>query len=231
MQRSLLSERDIEEMFALFHEHYDASRAAFLTDLNEKQWVIRLYDGADLAGFTTILTYETEIRGRTVGVVYSGDTIVRPDCWGTESLPRAWIGKVLELSVDLVEPLYWLLLVGGYKTYRFLPVFYRTFYPRHDEPTPPDVQDIMDRIAFELLGDEYDPALGIARFSRGATPLREGVADMKSGRQRNPHISYFLEKNPGYVRGDELVCITRVHRDNFTKAGERMARASRVPAK
>jgi hypothetical protein len=30
--------------------------------------------------------------------------------------------------------------------------------------------------------------------------------------------------NPHHEQGDELVCITQVHPDNFTPAGRRMAR-------
>ena len=73
----------------------------------------------------------------------------------------------------------------------------------------------------ELLN--YDPATGIVRFREGATPLRAGVAEVGEERRRNPHIRFFLERNPGHVRGDELVCLTRLGVDNFTPAGRRMA--------
>jgi len=34
--------------------------------------------------------------------------------------------------------------------------------------------------------------------------------------------AFFLEKNPGYVNGDELVCLTEIRNGNYTPAGERM---------
>ena len=82
----------------------------------------------------------------------------------------------------------------------------------------------MDELAAQRFGGEYCPELGIARFAVGATPLRDGVADVNAERLRDPHIAFFVERNPGWVRGDELVCLTRVHPDNFTGAGRRMAR-------
>ena len=37
---------------------------------------------------------------------------------------------------------------------------------------------------------------------------------------------FFREANPGWARGDELVCLTRVSRDNLTSAGRRILRAA-----
>jgi hypothetical protein len=159
-----------------------------------------------------------------VGVVYSGDTIIRPAYWGTPALPSVWIQHVLALAANLPQPVYWLLISSGYKSYRFLPVFYREFYPRYDCPTPADVQAILDGLAAARFGDEYDPVTGIVRFRQGATPLRAGVAEVGEERRRNPHIRFFLDRNSGHDQGDELVCLTQLSFDNLTSAGRRMAR-------
>jgi hypothetical protein len=86
------------------------------------------------------------------------------------------------------------------------------------------VQARLDALALARFGAQYDPARGIVRFAAGATPLRPGVADVDAGRLRNPHVRFFLERNPGHDQGDELVCLTRIHPDNFTAAGQRVAR-------
>ena len=41
---------------------------------------------------------------------------------------------------------YWFLISKGYKTYRFLPLFFREFYPRHDAPTPAWAKEILDAL-------------------------------------------------------------------------------------
>jgi hypothetical protein len=225
--RAELSEPDLGAMFALFHENFaDATREIFVRDLGNKDWVILLRDAGSgsVQGFSTLALYETEAQGQRLSVVYSGDTIIRPAFWGTPELPRTWIKTVLRLGAGMTQPLYWLLISSGYKTYRFLTVFYKDYYPRHDRPTPPEAQALMDALARQRFGDEYCAELGIARFAVGATPLRDGVADVNAERLRDPHIAFFVERNPGWVRGDELVCLARVHPDNFTGAGRRMAR-------
>ena len=225
--RADLGEAEIEAMLALFQESFEnETREIFLRDLANKDWVILLRDAGSgsVQGFSTLALYETEARGQRLSVVYSGDTIIRPAFWGTPELPRTWIKTVLRLSASMTQPLYWLLISSGYKTYRFLTVFYKEYYPRHDRPTPPEAQGLMDELAAQRFGDEYCPELGIARFAVGATPLRDGVADVNAGRLRDPHIAFFVERNPGWVRGDELVCLARVHPDNFSGAGRRMAR-------
>jgi hypothetical protein len=214
-------------MFKVFSGCFDgATLDIFERDLSSKNWVILLRDGesGELAGFSTLALYETTFDGKPLSVVYSGDTIIRPAYWGTPELPRSWVRTVLEKSADLPQPLYWLLISSGYKTYRFLSVFYKEFYPCCNQPTPPKMQALMDHLATQRFGDEYHPELGVVRFVKGATPLKDGVAEVTEERLHDPHVAFYVARNPGHLQGDELVCITRVHPDNFTAAGKRVLR-------
>jgi hypothetical protein len=225
-----LASSDIRSMFRVFGENFNgASMETFERDLSSKNWVILLQDPTtrEIEGFSTLALYETSFNNKALSVVYSGDTIIRREYWGTPQLPSTWIKTVLEKSANMVQPLYWLLISSGYKTYRFLTVFYKEFYPRYDAPTPPDIQALMEHLASQRFGPEYRCEEGVVRFRDGATPLREGVAEVTDQRLHDPHVAFYLEHNPGYINGDELVCITRVHPDNFTPAGRRMARITR----
>lgn len=225
--RTELTQANIQSMFCIFSENFNgATLAIFQRDLNSKNWVILLKDreSGELQGFSTLALYETSFDGQPVSVVYSGDTIIRPAYWGTPELPRSWIKTVIEKSAGMPQPLYWLLISSGYKTYRFLSVFYKEFYPCYDKPTPPEIQALMDHLATQRFGADYHPELGIARFTEGATPLRDGVAEVTDERLHDPHIAFYIARNPGHVHGDELVCLTRVHPDNFTAAGRRVFR-------
>ncbi len=222
-----ISGEEILEMYALLQNHYDQTTYEIFTrDLSNKNWVVilRNAESSKIEGFSTLAFYESNIDGEPVGVVYSGDTIIRKKFWGTPELPKKWIKTVLQVGQEVPEPLYWLLISSGYKTYRFLPVFFKEFYPRYDRATPTDYQAIMDHLANERFGEDYLQAEGVVRFSKGATPLKKGIADVKSSRLQNEHVRFFFEKNPGHIRGDELVCVTIIHPDNFTAAGRRMAR-------
>ena len=121
------------------------------------------------------------------------------------------------------KDVYWLLLTSGFRTYRFLPVFFRDFYPRFDAATPPRQAALLDGLADERFGRRYDAAAGVVRFVRPQV-LAPDLITLPEGRMPDPHIAFFLERNPGFVRGDELVCLTRIDEGNLTPAGRRMAR-------
>ena len=79
----------------------------------------------------------------------------------------------MTVTLDGGGDLYWLLLTSGFRTYRFLPVFFRSFYPRCDAQTSKTAADLLDAIAFERFGSRYDVRTGVVRF---ASPAR-AVAD------------------------------------------------------
>jgi hypothetical protein len=222
--REGLAPETIETMFALLSSHFTGVEGAtFQSDLAEKNAVILLEDLAGgLRGFSTLAVYASQAVGRPVTVVYSGDTIVERAWWGSPVLARAWIRSVRRL-VPATAEVYWLLLTSGFRTYRFLPVFFHAFHPRVDRETPNDERALVDAMAAERFGARYDAATGLVRLARPQV-LADQLLEVPEGRGRDPHVRYFLERNPGFVNGDELACLTRIHDDNLTAAGRRMAR-------
>jgi hypothetical protein len=197
-------------------------RRTFESDLEEKSHAILLHDEEGrLRGFSTLLVYRTAAPDLDATVVFSGDTIVDRAWWGSAALPLAWLRSVRQLTSSSGGDVYWLLLTSGYRTYRFLPVFFREFFPRYDACAP--TSPVLDTLARERFGDLYDDALGIVRFSRPQV-LVPDLLDVPTSRTVDAHVAFFLERNPGFVRGDELVCLARVDDENLTAAGRRMAR-------
>ena len=225
-----LSPRSRDEMFALIGRHFDGmSRPTFETDLDEKQWVIQLLDSATgaIRGFSTQVLWELDVDGRRVSAVYSGDTIVDRDHWGSNLLAQLWGQFVISLIDERPDAeLVWFLISMGYKTYRFLPVFFREFYPRHDAPTPRWAKAIIDAAARRKYASSYDASAGIIRAGPEACRLRAGVAEVTAGRLRDPHVRFFAQRNPGHARGDELCCIAPLKRANFTKVAHRLLRSA-----
>jgi hypothetical protein len=218
-----LGARQRYAMFDLLSTSFSGvDRDTFETDLARKNWTILLDDDSgQLRGFSTLLVYRS-IRA-PITVVYSGDTIVDRAWWGSSALPLTWLRAVRELTASTNgDAVYWLLLTSGYRTYRFLPVFFRDFYPRAD--SEPAAKSLLDSLASEQFGELYDPSRGIVRFKRPQVLVPE-LLDVPQGRTRDRHVSFFLDRNPGYVRGDELACLTRFDDENFTPAARRMARA------
>jgi hypothetical protein len=212
-------------MFALIESHFEGVRRdVFDRDLDEKDWVLRIVREGALVGFSTLQAYSTTVAGRQVNVIYSGDTIVAPEAWGSPVLARGWIALVRALQGTAPnDPWYWLLLSSGFRTYRFLPVFWREFWPRHDATPDADTRTMMSALARERFNGCYDEGAGVVRFPRPQR-LRAHLARIPEGRENDPHVQFFLEHNRGHAAGDELVCLTALSDDNLTAAGVRMVR-------
>ncbi len=215
------------EMFALLARHFGGvSEAVFAADLDQKNWTLLFEEEGALVGFSTLLLHPFVHEGETLTVVYSGDTIVDPAAWGSTALPRTWIHAVRRLHAEHGQGgrLFWLLITSGFRTYRFLPVFWRDFHPRHDAPIPPEPAALRHALARARFGDRYDPARGVVRLE-SPQPLRAHLAGVPEARRADPHVAFFLKANPGHARGDELVCLTELSDENLTPAGRRMVRS------
>jgi len=214
-----------EAMYALYRRHYDAvSRERFFADLADKDYVVLLHDqtGA-LQGFSTLAEYQREFDGKTIGVLFSGDTVVDAQHWGQQALAFAWLRLAGRLKARAPErPLYWFLISKGHRTYRFLSAFAREFWPAFDRATPPRIQALMNTLAHDRFGDDFDPAAGVIRFSESRGHLRDTFAAVSEAHRRLPEVAFFLERNPGYVRGDELVCLCELEADKLRPLGRRI---------
>lgn len=220
-----LTSQERRAMLALMEQFYDNVRPeVFAADLAEKQWVIQMRhpESGALGGFSTQTLIELTCGGRPIKALFSGDTIVDRQYWGEQALMQAW-GQLARSLMDGLrgEELYWFLISQGYKTYRFLPIFFHEFYPRHDVLTPPDKQHVLDALARHKYTDRYDAEAGVIRASADQYHLRPGVAEITDQRQRDPHVQFFLERNAGHARGDELCCIAPLTLANFRPAGRR----------
>jgi hypothetical protein len=100
-------------------------------------------------------------------------------------------------------------------------VFWREFFPRYDAPTPLATKDLLNQLARERFGPQFNSDTGVVRF-KNPQKLRLGLKQVPAGREQDPHISFFLSRNPGHEKGDELVCLTELRPENLTAAGRRM---------
>lgn len=210
-----------EQMFLLLTDYFDGvTRERFDADLAEKESVILLRDktGA-IKGFTTMMRLRVVVDDEPVVAFFSGDTIVAREYWGEMELPRLWTRHVFGLRDQMTERhVYWFLICSGYKTYRFLPVFFRDFFPTYRAPLPAFEQRVLDTLGRLKFGEQYHG--GIIRFTT-PTPLRKGVAEVTTARQANPDVVFYVRQNPGHINGDELACLCPLELNNFTRAGRR----------
>ena len=223
--RSSLASGIRRAIFDLLRMHFaGVDRETFDADLAEKNFVILLEDESGvLRGFSTLLVYASCARPG-VTVVYSGDTIVERNWWGSPALPLTWLRAVRSITPSYGgREVWWLLLTSGFRTYRFLPVFFRRFCPRHADDAANGDRQMLDTLASERFGDRYESRTGIVRLARPQTLVPE-LLEVPEGRTADPDIAFFLECNPGFVRGDELACLAQIDDTNLTAAARRIAR-------
>jgi len=218
LERNGLGAKDRMAMYGLYSQYYggcDFKR--FSRDLQEKDFVILLRNASGkLCGFTTLVIIEFQYNGERRIALFSGDTVIHHDYWGTQILSLSWCrlaGFIKSQHPD--TSLYWFLIVKGYRTYRYLPLFAKTFYPTRRSRTPQEIQAMMDLLASNKFGDAYIPNKGIIQFERSQGHLNDNWADIPDHVSSHPDVQFFLEKNPGYINGDELVCFTELTESNL----------------
>ena len=118
-------------------------------------------------------------------------------------------------------PLYWFLISKGYRTYRYLSVYARRYYPHHAESTPATQQRLLDAMARHKFREAYDPATGLIRFAQSQGHLRPALAGVRDGLLERPEVRFFLARNPRYGEGDELACMTELRLDNLRSHAQR----------
>ena len=214
-----------EQMFALMDRHYhNMNRARFESDLDEKHWVILVRDAREqVCGFSTQMLLEADAAGRPIKALFSGDTIVDRRHWGDGALAHVW-GKLALSLIDTCpdDELYWFLISKGYKTYRFLPLFFHDFYPRPDQPASAWAVEVLDALGRRKYPGLYDPRGGIVRASEHKDRLRDDVAPVTAARLRDRWVRFFVERNPDHIHGEELCCLAPLTRANFTPAAYRV---------
>ena len=212
-----LSQMDRDRMFQLMVEHYDNIKyCSFRNDLMEKDSVLILKDEEGiLQGFTTIKIFEYPVNDVPVRLAFSGDTIIDKDHWGSLELHRSWIRAVYSLVGGDKGEAYWLLISKGYKTYRFLPVYFHSFYPCYDKETPEFEKKIIDTFCKYRHHEYYKADKGVICFNGEKDFLKKGIADISEKHMKDPHIKFFVTRNPGYLMGDELVCLTKLNSVNM----------------
>jgi hypothetical protein len=215
-----------DAMYALLAENYEnVNRPCFEADLFEKDCTILLRDTQDhaLRGFSTQKVMQFHVDGQPLRAVFSGDTIIARSHWGEQELGRAWGHFVAELRAEEPAiPLYWFLISKGYRTYLFLPLFFRQFFPRHDQITPAREQKILDALASTRYPDFYVRESGLILFPESHGNLNHDLAEIPVHRLRNPHVRFFLTKNPGFAGGHELACVAEISAANMRSYASRM---------
>lgn len=222
-----LGSKDRDQLFTLMEDNYEnLNRQRFEADLDAKTGAIVLTgDQGLIRGFSTYLVYpEPDLDCR---VIYSGDTIIHPDSWGSPSLFYGFGSLLKSLMAEELQGqrIFWLLLSKGFRTFGLLPLFFQHFVP-HQNQAPGEPWDslgqLRDTLASRKFGALYQA--GPALLPAGADYLNSRLAAIPDNKESNPWVRFFLDHNPDYHRGTELVCLTEITLDNILPPARRFVR-------
>ena len=223
--RSDLSKSEMSEMWELFAHYYGGvHEERFRADLSGKTHVLLCRDGLGrIGGFSTIEICEHTFRRQQIGILFSGDTIIRHEYWGRNDLAFSWIRFASMVKTQRPDhPLFWFLIVKGHRTYRYLSAFGKRYYPAPDWPTPARMQSLMESLAAARFGEAYMRKEGVVRFPTTQGYLKAPWAAVPENARTRKDVAYFLRRNPRYKHGDELVCLSEVSRENLKPMAKRV---------
>lgn len=207
-----LTDTMIYEMFCLFSRYFIYNNELFCRDIREKETITLLMNNENkaLIGFST---YDC-IEYSDFSVLFSGSTVVDEQYRNESALMEGFLSICAEkIQQFRGKPVYWHLISMGFRTYRFLPLFFNEYFPSCENYSS-RLKIILDIVSVERFGSHYNSSTGIVSIP-DSERLKPEYAVIPENRKRNRHIAFFLEQNPLYWKGDELSCIAEISVNNM----------------
>lgn len=205
----------ILEIFNLYSRYYEnISMLQFEKDLKAKDRIIILRNNKkEIKGFSTLLEFKTLKNGKNVHVLYSGDTIIDSDYWGSAALTMEFLKNIIKAKLkNPHREVWWYLISKGYKTYLLLANNFATYFPRYDVLTPKVEKDFIIHLSEKLFPGKLNIDSLVLEFQKSEhEKLKAFVAPITDDlARRYPKIDFFQKSNPDWENGNELACIGKV---------------------
>ena len=216
--RKSLTEEDVMRMHGLMETCYDhVSLDRFTGDLAKKDWVLLLPDSSGvIQGFSTLALNPCGLEESGYDILYSGDTVIHPEHWGGQSLVRGFFNTAGAILSSRRRPLFWYLLSKGHRTYMYLPLFFKRYFPAVEQPRQFDMGSSLAAFCSErLFPGNWQPDRGVIHFPERHGQVNAEVAEDTRSRSGHPQVDFFMECNPRFDEGDELVCVAELSPENL----------------
>lgn len=208
---SRFTETDLQQMYSIYQKYYENTRyELFVQDFKKKTgaFLILHPHTQQIVGFSTVLNCDIKIDGKSHHAVFSGDTIIEKQYWGSRALQFAMFHYMLKLKLKHpFEPIYWMLISKGFKTYLLLANNYASYWP-HPEGKCRELQPIVEAYCEQYFAGYFDRSKGVLDFGDDYQPLKGEVAPITAELlEKNAKIRFFESRNPEWRRGTELPCV------------------------
>jgi hypothetical protein len=210
-----LSPAQWDEIWILTQEFFDVERGFAEEELRKRQRIALFRMNGALLGMAAIDVLTESFRRRAVVVIFTTYVLLRENWRGRNLLQRlGWRTFLATRLRHPLRPIYWFFDTFSYKSYLLLPRNFRTYWPRHDQPTPEPRAALIDQLGTRMFGPAWRPARGIVVRS-GQKRMRETAAPLVLVRDSDPHLEFFSRANPGHAEGDMMLCLCPLTLSNW----------------
>jgi hypothetical protein len=228
MSTDALTPRDWDEVWVLTQEFFHIERTHAESELRRRQRIALFRMNGALLGMVSLDVIPASFRSRPVTAISTTHVLIRENWRGRNLLQKLGFRTFLrERLRHPLRPIYWFFDTFSYKSYLLLPRNFRTYWPRHDRPTPPAQAALIDALAGKVYGPAWRPDRGIVVRS-GQKRLRETAAPLVLARDSDPALTFFPRANPGHAEGDMLVCLCPLDLANWLSLAARAMRRARA---
>ena len=197
-------------MYALFSQYYhNTPFETFLNDLDKKTgvFIAKRHTDQKVVGFSTATTFDVQVDGRPVRLLFSGDTVMAKEYWGHPAFRKAFFLWLLRERVKnpFIE-MHWYLISMGYRTYLILANNFYHYYPNIDGDNP-HLKKVAQAASDHLFPQVLNHNSMLLEFGDQACKLQEFVTPISDQERQVPKIAFFESRNPNWMQGSEMPCI------------------------
>ena len=195
------------ELFKVYYQNTPFSQ--FLEDFSNKTGahIAKRKSDGKVVGFSTGVARTIEVDGKPTRILFSGDTVMSKEYWGTSAFPQSFFRWLLsERLRHPTLPMYWFLISMGYRTYLILANNFYKYYPNIDGDDP-QLRDVAFAAADNIFPGALNRETGLLDFGEDACALSDFVTPITDKERAVPKIAFFESRNPGWAQGDEMACV------------------------
>ncbi len=135
---------------------------------------------------------------------------------------------IKEFILHPLTPFYMFGKTFSYRSYATATHTLSHVYPSYNQKTPDHIKHLIDEYAnkIKLPGEEYDSERCVLK--RELTHMKESVSEPGCADTSDPNVKYFVDINPGWVKGHLLLTLSLVDLKDLIRVLFRIARKAIV---
>ena len=198
----------IPAMWTIYKGSFDIPMETFLESMkNFDSYALFFTKSGNMVGFSGIRDGKTTLDGKLYRTVYMGHFSVAKRFRGKSLIPFALIRIFADHYLNFRKGR---LVVWGdagtYRSYLVMAKGTKHFYPN---PNPPaghwhdTLAQISREVGKECVSGTFDPDRGVVHSRTQIAMVPEYVITNED--MQDPHINFYVKRNPGYRKGDGMV--------------------------